>query len=675
MRRLLLAALTALSACPPPAETDAGMVVDAGPPVPCDSPDDCKVAAFPGVCRQGVCSKHVPCADDLECGLGEACQNRECAFIGCVSDAECPTGRCRADTFSCAECAENFDCPFNRGICQQSTQKCVECLDDTQCMQPGPAHCEAVSGSCQHCLRDEHCPNGLTCSGGTCAGVPSGGACPTGTSCAEGLTCVQLGNQPVCLQSCNAYAPACPTGQICYTLKFSGSSSYVFDMGGLLGVCYTPVQNARNYRDSCQVNNMGLSNCQPSLACVPDSSQTSTCRSYCDPAALGACPSPEICHHFPGDYNGREYGLCYADNGFGQRCTGDARCRAGQSCQPYPDPSSFEELSPFCLFNVGASPGLAPCASGRAPDGGVVGPDRVCQSGACRSDSTLTPPYACYAACATDTDCSIGGRSGTCDETYEFVTPDGFPASLAGCWPGCESNATCAQYLGDGGLVCHPRLLTGSMSSGLKLNCTAPTVGGGGAGAPCAVNRNCTSGFCSFDDARGVRRAGSCLEACQTAADCAATANGGATSGPLDCLPTTYLGYRGADRLPGTPDDVLTVKRVCSGIACNEDEDCSSDGGARCVPDVSPSDAGAYLLRCRAPVLGGSQREAGVACAADSDCAGGACGTLADTSRVCFRACDPVAMSACPAGLTCRAGAFRFTSTMGTTVTLDGCAP
>jgi hypothetical protein len=670
-----LGCLVALAACPPAPQPDGGNDVDSGVAVPCDSSKDCKAAAFPGVCRQNVCTAHVPCADDLECGLGEACIDRECAFIGCIADGDCPTGRCRTESFTCAECGTDADCPFNRPICQASTQKCVQCLDDSQCAQPGPAHCEALSGACLHCLTDDHCPNGLKCSGGTCTGALAGQMCPTGTACAAGLTCVNLGMVPTCLQGCDAFAPQCPTGQICYTLKYANSSSFVFDMGGLLGVCYTPVANARNYRDSCQLS-AGGSNCQPSLACVPDSSQGATCRAYCDPGALGACPSPEICHHFPGDFYGREYGICYPDNGYGSVCTSDGRCRSGQSCQPYPDPSTFEELSPYCQFNVGAAPGLAPCGSGKGLDGGLTTPDRVCQSGSCRGDtSPQTGPYFCFSACAVDDDCSIAGRTGSCDTDFPFIAPDGVTtAYITGCRPGCQSSQGCTDYASDGGFICRVRLDVTADRSGLKLNCGRPNDGGVGAGSPCTVNGQCTSGYCWLDDARGVRRAGICLEPCQSAADCAASANAGLSSGPLDCQPTTFLGYRGPDFRPGTPDDVLSVRRVCSGIACTKDEDCSLDGGARCVPDVSPFDAGGEVLRCRPPVAS-ANLEADVACSVDSDCASGACGMLANGTRVCFRACDALLPSACPVGLTCRAQAFRFTATRGDTVLLDGCAP
>src|SRR5712671_463639 len=101
MRRSLLFCLLALSACPPPADTDAG--VDSGPPPPsCSSPEFCKKSGYGGVCRQGLCALHVPCADDLECGLGEACTGRECGFVGCITDTDCPSGRCTLDTFTCA---------------------------------------------------------------------------------------------------------------------------------------------------------------------------------------------------------------------------------------------------------------------------------------------------------------------------------------------------------------------------------------------------------------------------------------------------------------------------------------------------------------------------------------------------------------------------------------------
>src|SRR5207247_1284454 len=137
-------------------------------------------------------------------------------------------------------------------------------------------HCEAISGRCTHCLIDAHCPNGLSCANNACIGALRGAACPTGVQCDDGLICVNYGGSAICLGSCNAYAPMCPTSQICYLLKYT-ESRYIFNPE-LLGICLDPAQGAHNYRDTCTVDATGLSNCQPSLQCVPDTALTAQCR-------------------------------------------------------------------------------------------------------------------------------------------------------------------------------------------------------------------------------------------------------------------------------------------------------------------------------------------------------------------------------------------------------------
>jgi hypothetical protein len=624
------------------------------------------------VCRQSLCVTHVPCADDLECGLGEDCVNKECAFTGCATNSDCATGLCRTDTFACAECGTDDDCPFDKPSCQLPAQKCVQCADDSQCPEPGPAHCDPLVGQCKGCLMDVHCPNGFKCEAGVCTGAKQGQPCSLSIGCSAGLTCVMLGTQNLCLEACNAYQPQCPLGQICYTLKFTGTGSYVFDDGSLLGVCYMPAMNARGYRDSCIMDAMGNSNCQPSLQCVPDSATGSTCRSYCDPGMSNACPSPEVCHPFVGDYTGRDYGLCYADNGYGTRCTADKQCNANEACVPFDDPSSFQGLSPICQFDTGSAPALAPCGDAVLSDGGAVKGNAQCASGACVGDEVpFTQPYFCYGACATDADCSVGGRTGTCDQEYQFTSTSGVIGFITGCRPSCESTAGCNTYGGDAGaFVCRPRLVTGATGGGLKLNCGAPG-GSKGPGEPCAFGSECRSGYCNQSDVRGVRRLGYCMEACQQVGDC--TDDAGSATGPVGCLPSTFLGYQGPDGIPGTSDDVINVQTVCSGAACVQDDDCSADGGARCAPMVNPADAG-LVLRCQ-PAASPAAVEAGGACNVDNDCFSGACGTLTDgsSSHVCFRACS-MGGSPCPGSLSCRAGGFRLSTPTGP-VLLDGCAP
>jgi hypothetical protein len=676
MRRLLAFTTLLLCACPTPPTPDGGAAGggvgdDGGPPAACDGPNACTVAGAAGVCRQGQCLTHVPCADDLECGLGEDCVGGECAFTGCATDADCPTGHC-LETFSCAECGTDADCTSDRPVCQKPAQRCVQCADDSQCPEPGPAHCEPITGTCQGCTEDVHCPNGFKCQSFVCTGAKKGQPCSATIACSAGLTCVTLGSSQVCLQACDAYAPTCPTGQICYTLKYTDSASYVFDQGSLLGVCYTPVANARGYRDSCILSAMGLSNCQPSLQCVPDSSQTASCRAYCDPGMSGSCPSPEICHPFIGDTTGREYGLCYANNGYGFKCTSDKGCDAGESCVPYDDPSSFQGLSPVCQFNVGSAPGLAPCHDVKLLDGGTTPGSKACASGSCVSDNSVqTSAYFCYGACATDSDCSIAGRTGTCDEDYSFTSSSGTFGTVVGCRPGCLSNSSCSEYVDGGAVECRPRVVTSPTGSGLKLNCGLP-LGPGAPGAPCVTSYDCRSGFCQTSDARGVPRLGYCVETCQASADCA---DAGSVTGTLDCGPTAFLGYRGPDGQGGTADDQISVGKVCSGVACVQDDDCSLDGGARCAPDVSPTDAGLLVLRCRPSTTLGAV-EAGAPCAVDTDCVSGSCAVRNDGSnnRMCFRPCMPTG-AACPGALTCQVGGFKLTTTTGVPLLMSGCAP
>ncbi|MBL9039620.1 MAG: hypothetical protein JNG84_13980, partial [Archangium sp.] len=461
MRRFWFSLVLALAACSEPSLVDdAGLpAADAAVPTPCDSPEDCHVAGLSEVCRRDVCTAVAPCGDDLECGLGERCVAGQCRFTGCVSDDDCGTGTCVADAYSCVECGDDSDCPRDAPVCT-AAKTCQRCVDDSQCHAPGPAHCSA-EGACVHCTSNDHCPNGLRCGpDATCIGAQAMQPCPPEVTCGPGLACIQLNGDSFCLQACNLYSPAsCPAGNICYRLTYAGGTSLVFEGEGPIGVCYLPQNGLRGVRESCTRSGTN-SNCQPNLWCVPESASVSLCRSFCNPKASGVCPAGEACVGFYGDSNGREYGLCMTDNGFGTRCTVDTSCRAGQSCQPYDDPSASSNLSNVCQFNQGAGLGLAPCAAQTFTDGGVLPADRACRSGMCRADplvrAPVVAPYFCYASCTTDSDCSIGTRTGVCEGSFSFTSPFGTTGTVLGCRPTCTSTASCAEY--DAGVVCRARL-------------------------------------------------------------------------------------------------------------------------------------------------------------------------------------------------------------------------
>ncbi|MBX7099407.1 MAG: hypothetical protein K1X89_16960 [Myxococcaceae bacterium] len=671
MRRSALALLSvaALAGCPAPSGgADAGpLPADSGLPPACQKPPDCVAQGFDGVCRSGLCEGNAACGDDAECSLGERCRAGRCAFTGCASDADCPTGKCLADSYSCVECGQSADCPAAKPVCRAAANTCAACATDQDCAPPGPAHC-AASGACVHCTQDLHCPNGLHCTQGSCAGASEGSSCAQGIACDLGLVCVQVGAAATCLKGCSLYAPACAAGDICYALTFSGSSSLVFEEKGPLGVCFQPQSGLRVEGDVCTRALGGASNCQPNLRCVPEDAGTSKCHRFCDPApaAPPACPAGQQCHAFPGDYQGRPYGLCYPDSGWGERCSRDGECRGGQSCQPLEDPSTFDELSPACQFAPGASPGLAPCADRALGDGGLERADQTCQSGACRADPFAGGPkgYFCYAACAADQDCSLGGRTGTCDGDFTFTLPSG-PGKLRGCRPACARPQDCAEY--DAGLTCRARFTIG-FSGTLTASCAAP-AGALPPGAACATNAQCRDGLCLLEDGRGVQRPGRCAQPCGTDADCAPRATGDDAGVAQRCLMRALLASRGFDGQAGTLDDVVRTRAFCGPGTCATDLDCAGD--ERCAADQG--DDGGLALRCL-PARGG--KTGGEACAQDLDCQSGVCAQLVPPSsgsgKVCLAACD--VSTACDAGLSCRDAGLAL-NFRGQSPHFDGCAP
>jgi hypothetical protein len=658
---------------------DAGqmmVVVDAGTPIACTTPQSCRdLGLATSVCREGFCNSDVACGNDYECSLGERCTGGRCVFTGCTKDAECPTGRCLGDTYSCVECSESADCPRERPVCDVSRNVCQSCRSDAECTVPGPARC-GPAGSCVHCLVNDDCPNGLSCgTGNVCVGARKGEPCPAGTACGAGLSCVTLNGNPVCLPSCNLYQPRCAMGELCYRLTYGSSTSLVFESQGPIGVCFREQPGLRGARELCQRNTVGGSTCQPNLQCVPETASTALCRAYCNPLTSGGCVAPEKCVSFPGDFNGRRYGLCLPDTGFGTSCTRDAQCRANTSCQPYDDPSANNDLSTICQFNLGTAPGLAPCSNRVLPDGGVISGDFVCRSGACRADpgAANSPSYFCFASCEQDSDCTIGNRTGVCDADFSFTTAFGTSGSVKGCRPGCESPASCEGY--DAGVTCRVRLVSSPTAPTLTTTCSPP-LGTKGAGEPCVSSAQCRSGFCQLDDARGIRREGVCLDPCSSGYTCAAQGADAGVFRSLGCLPVTVLASRGFDGVANTGDDRLFQRAFCTGSACTTTNDCRSDAGvsAVCAPMVEPTGPAVTSLRCLPKTSG--LKGAGEPCIGDSECATGVCGTLQSPSigsgSTCFEACT--ATSACTAGTSCRLGGMRVATTRGP-ANVDSCAP
>ncbi len=662
-RCALTLGLLVAAGCSSPAGTSDGGTPDAGLTGPaCDSPDDCRAAGYDGACRQSVCRARVPCAEDVECALGESCVAGNCRFTGCAQDADCPVGKCRKDVYACTECGVDADCPSSAPVCT-GEGKCVACKQDSDCTV-GPGYCEADKGACVFCKKDEHCANGLSCGAdGTCHGAQLGQGCGGGVSCDLGLICVTVNNVDQCMKGCSLYTPACAPGQICLKLTFSGSASLVFDRGEPQGVCFQPLQGLKGYRDSC------AGNCQPNLECVPDSASQSFCRAYCNPNKP-VCEPGEQCHPFPGDFSGHSYGLCYRDSGFGERCASEAVCRAGLSCAPAPDPSVNGGLSNACRF------------SGVAADGGTTAPplapcsqNAQCATKECRSDSTLgLGRYFCFGACQQDSDCAVGGRTGTCDGTFDF--PSGTQTvAVPGCRPRCSAPAACAEY--GAGYSCGLRVQLPVGGGDAKLNqLCAPVAGSKRVGESCTQSSECREGYCYAADARGHLRQGVCTHPCALTADCAAPlADGGISGAGLTCEHSALVADPGRDGVAGTFDDLIASAYLCGGKACQQAGDCAAPLSV-CAPDTTPTaPLGPSALRCRAPSFGGTGA-AGAPCAADNDCVSGACAELNPplTGRACFEPCV-VGGPACPGALTCQPQAASLRDRLGNPQSFSACLP
>ncbi len=190
-------------------------------------------------------------------------------------------------------------------------------------------------------------------------------------------------------------------------------------------------------------------------------------------------------------------------------------CRqAPRRCERLGDCGPTERCAPIAASD-GPRGFLLACVPGRigaGAGGAACARDEECVTGECLDEGI------CFGPCAADGDCAGDAR---CYEAGVFIVDDGSTVGraddlrigLPACLPDGGSAAPCARTADcEGGEVCALR----TSVDGRRLVAACVRGGeGAAAGAPCADDGACASGFC---------REGACFGVCGADADCAAGA-------------------------------------------------------------------------------------------------------------------------------------------------------
>ncbi|MBO84332.1 MAG: hypothetical protein CL927_03145 [Deltaproteobacteria bacterium] len=207
----------------------------------------------------------VPCANNSDCAVGQACIQEECKPADCLSSAECALGEHCDESYTCTTgCDENTDC-----LAGQS------CISNT-CLEYG---CRDTQLDCDY---GEFCdPTTSTCypdEAGTCED------CDPSTD----ANCFAIYEQGPCSST-----GSCPTGQECYISQYDDSR-----------VCRDDSDCARD--ETCIGLNTGSGTEGPycsTLTCFSGATYPA-----CDPTLPNECARGFQCQ----DIGGGE-GLCFGD--------------------------------------------------------------------------------------------------------------------------------------------------------------------------------------------------------------------------------------------------------------------------------------------------------------------------------------------------------------------------
>ncbi len=563
----------------------------------CDEALDCISTGNPCppelVCDEAA-DACVTCLADGDCDDGLACTDDTCAASICVyapNDANCPDDGqfCNGDE----ACDAVLDC-FSTGdpcaigeFCNESTDTCDECLVDGDCADG--VNCtndRCVGGSCVRSPDDANCAdNGLFCDGDEVCDavqdcVSTGDPCAIGEFCNEATdACDECAVDADCDDGVVCTDDACVGGSCVYTPNDANCADDGLFCDGS-EVC-DAVQDCVSTGDPCAVGEFCNEATDTCDECAVDADCDDGVACTDDTCVAGSCVYP------PNDANCPEDGLF---------CNGDEFCDAAADCShsgnPCPPGKVCNDATDTC----------DDCRADGDCDDGIVCTDDACVGGACQ----FTPNDA---ACPDDgqfcngdefCDAALG-----CLSTGDPCAPTGFCNEVTDQCEECAADGDC-----DDGVAC-------TDDTCVAGSCVYPPND-----ANCADNGQFCDGDETCDAVQGCVSTGDpcavgefCNEGTDTCDDCAT--NGDCDDGVV-CTDDTCVG--GTCQFPpndaNCPDD---------GLFCDGAEDCDAVQG--CVSTGNPCAVGEFCNEgtdtCDDCATNGDCDD-GVDCT-DDTCVGGAC--------------------------------------------------
>ena len=469
--------------CPAASEHCEGGVclTKGGAGVTCGADSQC---LFPSCNASGLCDA---CGGDSDCATDAWCDASldytRCLPKGDVGDAcgasaECASGVCLLVIGECVECTSHDHCPSDEWC---STAKCVpgapngeSCLSDGDCQS---GHCKKAPGApfgfgvCNECLADAHCDAGahevckVTGDVGTCkVAVDYGAPCWSDSDCWAGSCddghCSDDGNpcgaDADCGSGhCNLVADVC---QACVATADCPAGQWCKHDAETVGYCLDTKGGGEPCEDGTECD---------TGACNPNALLGYGFCAWC--TADLQCDADEFCN------DSQWYWSCQTLGWFG------ASCSADEPCNP--------ALGLYC----GSKGQCIECST----DAGCPGAD-VCYNSKC------VPPVSLGGTCSEHSDCASGHCWG--------LTASEKDGTCVECWT--DNHCPGTEYCSNDGLVCKPKIATGSS-------------------AVCLSNNHCMSGHCDKEglDPNKWR----CVE-CADDGDCADGDTYCETSGINDCV-------------------------------------------------------------------------------------------------------------------------------------------